>query len=79
MKKQKIAKIYELEKKITNLEKIKISSKAKKKLRKAARDWIRVIKQHVKELHKGDEIGKSYHVGSISILEVFFNLDGVKK
>ena len=78
MKKLKITRIYALEKKLTTLKKIKCSQKTKKKLRKAARDWINWEKQHVKDLHHhdnfGGDIGKSFHNGSISMLEVFFNI-----
>lgn len=78
MKKPKIARICALEKKLTTLKKIKCSQTTKRKLRRAARDWIAWEKQHVKDLHShkylGSDIGRSFHNGSISMLELFFNL-----
>lgn len=85
MKKPKIARIYALEKKLKTLKKINCSPNLKRKLRKAARDWINWEKQHVKDLHGGkwgenvgDDIGRNYHHGSISMLETFFNLNNFK-
>ena len=40
----------------------------------AARDWIKVIKQHMKEIRHDD----GYHEGSIGWIEVFFNLNKKK-
>lgn len=85
MKKQKTAIIYNSEKKLITLKKVKCSQITKRKLRKAARDRITWIKQHVKDLHSGKagddfgkDAGKSFHNRSISMIELFFNINSSK-
>ena len=72
MKKRKIARIYALERKLTTLKKIKCPSQIKRKLRKAAKDWIAWINQHMEDLQHPPE--NFYHEGEINILELFFNI-----
>jgi len=62
-----------LEKSLVTLKKIKCSLKVKKKLRKAARDWIKFIKQHISDIHR-DGFFKEYHLGEIAFIELFFNI-----
>ena len=75
MKKAKTNKseIYNLEKNLITLEKIKCPLEIKRRLRKAAKDWIAYIKQHVSEAHRGD-FSNYYHVGEINFIELFFNI-----
>lgn len=75
MEKKKInkSKNYEIEERLITLKKIKCPLEIKKKLRKAARDWIAYIKQHVSEVHRGDD-SNYYHVGEINFIELFFNI-----
>ncbi|MFA7707667.1 MAG: hypothetical protein WCX73_01845 [Candidatus Pacearchaeota archaeon] len=74
---RKKSKDYEIEGKLITLKKIKCSWEIKKKLRKAARDWITYIKQHVSEVHKGD-YSNYYHFGEINFIELFFNIQDKK-
>ncbi len=78
MKKPKIARIYALEKKLTTLNKIKCSQTIKKRLRKAARDWINWIKQHKEDLKGLGSEHSNYHEGQIDMLEMFFNINTIK-
>ncbi len=63
----------EVEERLITLKKIKCSWETKKKLRKAAKDWIAYIKQHVSEVHRGDD-SNYYHVGEINFIKLFFNI-----
>jgi hypothetical protein len=77
MRKLKIAKIYALEKKLTTLKKIKCSADAKRKLRKAARDWINYINIHMNEINH--PFYNLYHRGEINAYCLFFNIKEKKK
>lgn len=80
----KRAKIYELEKKLTTLKKIKCPPNVKRQLRKAARDWIKLSKFEI-SLEKGkvedygSDMHRNYHQGQSDILEIFFNIKERKK
>ena len=63
----------EIEERLTTLKNIKCSLEAKRRLRKAAKDWIAYIKQHVSEAHRGD-FSNYYHAGEINFIELFFNI-----
>lgn len=75
MKKSEIkkSKSYKIEQNLITLKNIKCPPEVKRSLRKAAKDWIKFIKQHISEIHK-DGFFKDYHIGEISFIELFFNI-----
>lgn len=54
------------------LEGMDIPLAVKKKLQKEAKNWIKYIKLHSKDLHKNDGIDNLYHKGEINFIELFF-------
>lgn len=82
--KMRKAKIYDLEKKLITLRKINCSSDLKNQLRKAAKDWIDILKFEVSgEKGKigdyGSDMHRIYHQGQIDMLEIFFNIKDKNK
>jgi len=79
MKKTKVSKFYELPKKLKTLKEIKCPPNVKRKLRKAARDWIKVSKFEISEEKGkigdyGSDMHRNYHQGQIDMLALFFNI-----
>ena len=65
-------------KKLMTLKDVKCSPEIKKQIRKFAREWIEWEIDHYNALHKGswyEDPGKSFHRGSISMIETFCNLE----
>ena len=72
-----MVKRIKLEDLLITLKNINCDYKTKKNLRKAAKDWINYISQHISEIHTDDFI--NYHQGGISFIEFFFNITDGKK
>jgi len=66
--------------KLTRLDKMNIPNQYKKKLKDAAKLWIKFIKEERGKItDEGNESHYLYHAGEISFAEFFFNLTKDKK
>ena len=75
----KKAKIYEFEKRLTTLRKIKCSPDVKRQLREAVKDWIKISKFEISgEKGKigdyGSDMHINYHQGQIDMLKIFLDI-----
>jgi len=63
--------------KLKTLKDMDFSQEIKRKISNSAKEWIKWEKRHLKDFHS--EGSKSFHNGSISMLQTFFNIKGAKR